>query len=265
MRKLILKEEQVKKLIDNLVTENDTPIVFSVDFQNAFSSGKYKFTPEYEKIVNDNIEKIHQYIEGKNIENFKFVISSGESQVPNPPGFEERGSLADARANVLMNYLKQILPKILGKTPEIVKTPPVIGSTPWIENRSDKNDEKYKLEQFVKLNIIIKTETNKPPQVKIENPNKGYMINVRGDESNKKGAFYFPKTLDDWKKITYDNRLSGFYANAEEKSPKFAQTTVNMNDDIFLKYWLIKAPDLKDILGPAYVRDPKNSNNFILK
>jgi hypothetical protein len=93
MRTLILTENQIKRVIDNIINEQNTnSSVFTVNFQNAFGSGQYNFTPEYEKIVNDAVEKIDQFVKNKKLSNFKLVISSGESQVPNPEGFSEKGS-----------------------------------------------------------------------------------------------------------------------------------------------------------------------------
>lgn len=259
---LILTETQVKKLMGVIINEQQSnQVVFSVDFQNAFPSGQYNFTPEYEKIVNDNVDKIGQFITGKNIKNFKLQISSGESQVTNPKGFEEKGSLARKRAEVLKGYLDIVIPKELGMSPVIEVTQPIIGKTPYVLGQS-KTDPRYSQEQFVKVNVVVVSEEPIKPK---ENPDKGFVINVRGDEPNMRGAYYFPKNLEDWKKITEDKRLTGFFSNSEQRGTGYAGTTVNMNHDVFLKYWLSKAPDLESALGPAYVRNPKNPNNFILK
>lgn len=167
MKKLILKENQVKNLIDNLVVEQQTnKVVFSVDFQNAFPSGQFEFTPNYEKIVNDNVEKINQFIKGKKLENFKLVISCGESQVPNPVGFEEKGSLAKKRGEVLKGYLDNVLPKILGTTPTIEISQPIIGKTPWVAGKNSKDDPKYTVEQFVKVNVVLVAGTPVEPEIR---------------------------------------------------------------------------------------------------
>lgn len=263
MKTLILTENQIRRVIDNIINEQSTNnSVFTVNFQNAFGSGQYNFTPEYEKIVNDAVEKIDQFIKNKKITNFKLVISSGESQVPNPEGFSEKGSLARKRAEVLSGYLNVVLPKILGFKPTIEIAEPVIGQTKWTSN-SNKNDVNYTREQFVNVNVVLNVDTPKIPSP--ENPNKGFVINVRGDEPGNRGAFYFPKTLNDWKMITKDPRMEGFFSSAEQRGSHYAGTTVNMDHNVFLKYWLSKAPDLESLLGPPYIRDPKNSDNFILK
>ncbi len=167
MKKIILNEGQVKRLTSKIINEQQSNrTIFSVDFQNAFASGQYNFNPQYEKIVNDNVEKIDQFIKGKNIENFKLVITSGESQVTNPKGFEEKGSLAKKRAEVLKGYLDIVVPKVLNMKPSIELSQPVIGKTPWVAGVDDKDDPKYTVEQFVKVNVVV--VSNEPIEPKVE-------------------------------------------------------------------------------------------------
>jgi hypothetical protein len=163
MKKLILNENQVKKLVYILINEQTNQSLFSVDFKNAFTSGQYNFNTQYEKIVNDNVEKIYQFIKGKNIKNFKLVISSGESQVPNPKGFEKKGSLATKRAQVLKNYLDTVLPNILNMKPVVEISQVTIGTTPWVVGKDNKDDPKYTAEQFIKVNIVLTPATQVTP------------------------------------------------------------------------------------------------------
>lgn len=166
MKKIILNENQVRRLTSVIISEQQSNrTIFSVDFQNAFASGQYNFNPQYEKIVNDNVEKIDQFIKGKNIENFKLVITSGESQVTNPKGFEEKGSLAKKRAEVLKGYLDIVVPKVLNMTPSIELSQPIIGKTPWVAGVDDKDDPKYTAEQFVKVNVVVISNEPIKPQV----------------------------------------------------------------------------------------------------
>lgn len=167
MKKIILNENQIRRLTSKIISEQQSNrTIFSVDFQNAFASGQYNFNPQYEKIVNDNVEKIDQFIKGKNIENFKLVITSGESQVTNPKGFEEKGSLAKKRAEVLKGYLDIVVPKVLNMKPSIELSQPVIGKTPWVAGVDDKDDPKYTAEQFVKVNVVV--VSNEPIEPKVE-------------------------------------------------------------------------------------------------
>ena len=272
MKKLILTEDQIKKVIDSIVNEQSqqpTVTPFTVDFGNGFESGQYKMDPNYEQIVNDKVQQILDYIKGKNLKDFKLVITPGESQVTNQPPFQEKGSLATARATELKSYLTPIFQKSFSIPVIIEIAKPIIGQTPWDPKTGKKDDPKYKTEQFVKATIVLTTQTNPEPTptpTPIPNPNKGYIINVRGDEGDGLGAYYFPQTYDAWKKITYEPKMMGFYSNAEQyENGRRAQTTVNMNDVVFRKYWLSKAPEIEPLLGVPYLRDRNNANLFTPK
>ena len=127
MRNIILTEGQIKRVIDIVINEqSQQPIVtpFTVDFGNGFESGQFKMSPNYEQIVNGKVQQILDYIKGKNLKDFKIVITPGESQVTNQPPFQEKGSLATARATELKNYLtpifqKQLLVKLLGTQKQV--------------------------------------------------------------------------------------------------------------------------------------------------
>lgn len=232
-----------------------------LDFGTFFESGQYNFNQNYLKTVSDKVVELSEIIDGKKIDEFQITIIPGESQVPNQSPFQQKGSLANKRAEVLKDYLEKVLPNILGFTPKISIESPVIGSTEW-NPKKGKDAPEYKQEQFLKVRIDFITKKTPTPK---ENINKGFLISVRGDEKTTKGVFYFPKTIEDWKKITYDTRMKGAFTNTEQRGDKFAQTSANMNDDVFRLNWLKNAPDLEKYLGPAYIRDPKNPNEFILK
>jgi len=181
LRILNLHESATKNLY--LVKEQLTPNTpFTVDFENAFDSGQYNFTPKYMNVVNDSVIKISDYIKDKNLKDFKLVITPGESQVPNPKGFEQKGSLAMERAKVLKKYLETALPPILNMNPQIEISEPVIGTTKW-DDRLGKDNDVYKKEQFVKVSIILNTKTTLIP-TPIESP---YKITA-----SDKVSIYFP-------------------------------------------------------------------------
>ena len=146
-KNLYLIKEQVEQYTDN--------------FGDNFESGKYQLSPNFLQSINDKIIKLVQFVKGKKLKNFKIIITPGESQVTNQPGFERQGSLAEARAHSLENYLNQILPKMLeGYSPKIEVTKPVIGKTPYNKQTDykDRNSQKYKNEQFVKVSVVLDTE-----------------------------------------------------------------------------------------------------------
>lgn len=160
-RILNLHESATKNLY--LIKEQLTPNApFTIDFENAFTSGQYNFTPKYMNVVNDSVTKISDYIKGKNLKDFKLVITPGESQVPNPKGFEQKGSLAIKRAEVLKKYLETSLPPILNMSPQIDISAPVIGTTKW-DDKLGKDNDVYKKEQFVRVSVVVNTKSVPPP------------------------------------------------------------------------------------------------------
>jgi hypothetical protein len=186
MKKIILNENQVKRIISQIVSEQQQPTVtpFTVDFGNGFESGQFKMSPNYEQIVNGKVQQILDYIKGKNIKDFKVVITPGESQVTNQPPFQVKGSLASARATELKNYLIPIFQKSFSVPIVIETTQPIIGQTPWDPKTGKKDDPKYKAEQFVKVSIVLTaqiTPTKIPP---VETPYK-----ITAKDSNE---IYFP-------------------------------------------------------------------------
>lgn len=119
--------------------------VISFNFGENFNSGKTSLTSK-ESLVT-NINDIKSWVKGKNLKNFKIVITAGESQVPNPQGFESKGSLAQARAKVINDLVKNLgIDKI-----DIVTK---VGDTPY-KKGNDVNDPKYKAEQFVTVSIVV--------------------------------------------------------------------------------------------------------------
>ena len=82
---------------------------------------------------------------------YEIIIRGGESLVTNPPGFERKGSLADARSNTIKSYLTTKYPTISNNprvSTRIAKS--IIGVAPY-NIGDDKNAKKYKDEQFVEI------------------------------------------------------------------------------------------------------------------
>ena len=267
-----LTESQFKRIINKVISEQAAPTQnnnggLTVDFGTNFQSGQFQLDTSKQGDINNKVLQIVDFIKDKKLKDFKVVITPGESQVINQAPFQQPGSLAAKRGEILKAYLQPILQKSLNISPIIEVSAPIIGKTPYVRG-NNKNDPKYFAEQFVKATIVLTTQptpTPTPTPQPTPNPNKGFVINVRGDEAGGVGAFYFPKTLADWLKIKNDPRLWVFFSSTEQRGDYYAGTTVDMNDNAFKEYWLSKAPDIVPLLGPAYLRDPKNSDNFILK
>lgn len=164
------------KVISEQVQPTNNKIVYTDNFGNEFESGKYSFNPQYSKVVNEKIVKIADYIKDKNLKDFKLVISSGESQVPNQPPFDkEKGSLAKKRAEVLKAYLEQALIPTLPVKPVIEIKEPIIGNTVW-DPKKGKDAEEYKKEQFVNASVELTSEIPQPPPPEIKPEKTSFMI-----------------------------------------------------------------------------------------
>lgn len=247
----ILNEElsQIKYLFvykpGRVISEQQTPtnkVLYSDNFGNEFESGMYSFNPQYSSVVNEKIAKISDYIKDKNLKDFKIVINSGESQVPNQPPFDkEKGSLAKKRAEVLKAYLeKTLIPVLLPVKPNIEITSPVIGQTPW-DPKKGKDNEDYKEEQYVNASLELSTEV--PPQ---ETPKLG----------PQKTQFMISWTLDNrCDRIKYFNTFADMDAVKKqfESNPRFTAA-----------YYEIKGvPPTSAVLKLGYLENDPPTNFFV--
>ena len=107
-KNLYLIKEQVQAAS---VTKTDNKFP-ETKLGNNFEYGQFQ-----SKRVKDLIFSLKPQIEEfiKNSDSSKFVvnITAGESQVTNPKGFEERGSLALARANSVSSYFQELFPELI--------------------------------------------------------------------------------------------------------------------------------------------------------
>lgn len=148
-RILQLHETATKRLYLKEQSENK----HTVDFGSVFPSGKYQLSSEFSSDVNQKVQELVSFIKGKNIKSFSIIINSGESRVKNQDPFGTPGSLAEARAKSLKDYLESVLPRLLNFTPKITISQPVIGTTPYKQG-DDINDPRYTREQFVNATIV---------------------------------------------------------------------------------------------------------------
>jgi hypothetical protein len=106
--------------------------------------------------------KIYEFIKNSGGKQFIVNVSAGESNVTNPKGFEEKGSLALARANSVKQYFQEIFPDLIKNGTLIIKVPAdaskvAFGKTPYDKTKGDYNNpqkrELYNQEQFVTFDI----------------------------------------------------------------------------------------------------------------
>jgi hypothetical protein len=120
--------------------------VISFNFGENFDSGKATLADK--EGLNKGIKDIEKWIKGKNLKNFKIVITASESQVTNPKGFEKKGSLAQARAKAIEDLVSNLgFNKIEINTKQ--------GTTAYKAGVNNPDDPKYKAEQFVTVSIVV--------------------------------------------------------------------------------------------------------------
>jgi hypothetical protein len=134
---------------------------------NQFNYGEYQ-----SNVVKNSIAalkpKIYEFIKNSGGKQFIVNVSAGESNVTNPKGFEEKGSLALARANSVKEYFQEIFPDLIKNGTLIIKVPAdaskvSFGKTPYDKTKGDYNNpqkrELYNKEQFIIIifinNLII--------------------------------------------------------------------------------------------------------------
>lgn len=187
MKKVILSEEQIRRMMDKLIiseqnivvgqktdttTTNENKTFPTTPLGDKFEFGQYD-SPNVKIAIESLKPQIENFIKDSDSREFTVNIVAGESQVTNPKGFETKGSLALARANSVKKYFQEIFPDLIKNgTLKIISPSDVsqvkIGDTQYGGPGSgdNKNTEKvklYKNEQFVNFNIVglgTKTTTN---------------------------------------------------------------------------------------------------------
>jgi hypothetical protein len=182
-KNLYLVNEQ---LAPSKINTNTSKTTFpSQNIGDKFAFGEYD-----SQNVKNNIlalkPKIEEFIKNSGGNQFVVDISSGESNVTNPKGFETKGSLGLARANSVKKYFQEIFSDLIKQGVLIINTPKsesevAIGKTPYDKTKGDnKNPElvkKYKEEQFVTFDIKGSGQTT----------GKGSVCNTNIDGEGKQG------------------------------------------------------------------------------
>lgn len=121
---------------------------FTRNLSNNFSSGSYKLQGDYDKVLRE----LKSFIEKDSTSKYTIKVTASESQVPNQEPFNERGSLAKKRAEVLESLIKNVL----GDDIE-VDTDIKVGDEPW--DGKDNSADKYTKDQFVKIEVFAQGNT----------------------------------------------------------------------------------------------------------
>ena len=156
-RRLLITESQLEYIINNIGRLDEQVTKKDLDFSETFASGKHELSDidqsQIDSIINDVLSFINDH------PNKKYVINivGSESLVPNPPGFETPGSLAEERVKNIVNYIENKL----GKYKDLVefKTEAILGGPEW-DTEKGKNHKDYTAHQYIKGDIsLIKDET----------------------------------------------------------------------------------------------------------
>jgi len=146
-----------------------------LDISKLFTSGKYRFTEKDNAAIQQNLREFGKQVLANPTSDFTIQIVSSESQVtnfdaePSSPTYQQqlkKGELATKRAetvNLLMSDFANALKKEGVLKGAVKFTPPVIkiGDVAWPSVGPDgqklsKDDNQYKKDQYVYMNIQIK-------------------------------------------------------------------------------------------------------------
>jgi len=182
-----LTEADIEKLVQKVLAEQtevanaNQKILTLPNFSNLFKIGEYKDVDnKIKQSVESQKPKIIQFMKD-NPQNPDFVaeIMAGESQITNPKGFEEKGSLALARAKTVSEIINEVMSELISKGYLDVVVPTIdkvkIGSTKYdrteFANACGSRKEKmnstecqdylkpYNKEQFITIKVTGKGES----------------------------------------------------------------------------------------------------------
>lgn len=174
MKTLILTESQIKKVIDNIVIEQNQMKTEStvVPLDVKWGMGKWKMTQNEINSITKKLVEITSFINRHKDSIVSIQIEASESRVTNydnEGGSKtklENGVLAQRRGQSMVDFLKQYFQELLSKgaitkLPEIPNPISKIGTTEYT-GPNDLNDktkvENYKKEQYVNAIISLKKD-----------------------------------------------------------------------------------------------------------
>jgi hypothetical protein len=158
-KKLYLSEQTSVVVGTETKTENKS--FPKTNLGDKFEFGKYD-SETVKNLLSELKPKIEQFIKDSDSSKFIVNVSAGESQVTNPKGFEEKGSLALARANSVKKYFEELFPELIKQGTLVINGPKsvsevTIGKTPYNRAQSQSFKQKYakeySQEQFVNFDI----------------------------------------------------------------------------------------------------------------
>lgn len=173
MKNLIINEQQVKKIIKHILSEQNEirSESLTVNFDAVWEMGKWKLTPQQIGPISQKLVQITDFINKNRGSIITIQIEAGESQVTNydreVSGKEalDPGVLSERRGNSMVDFLKDyfqnlLSKRVIDKMPTIPPPTTKIGETPYKAGTSDLQNKKelYQQEQFVRAIITAKKD-----------------------------------------------------------------------------------------------------------
>lgn len=176
---------------------------------NNFRMGEYQSDLVKQQISNLR-PSIDEFIKNSDSRKFNINITAGESQIKNPKQFEQKGSLALARANSVKRYFEEIYKDLIDKGILTITSPidvdhVVMGQTEYKANSADPQNKNYQFyldhkkdydnEQFVRFTLKGEGTKEKPaiPPSYICDFNA---VNSGGVASKENNFLYTATTMD---------------------------------------------------------------------
>jgi hypothetical protein len=100
-----------------------------------------------------------------------------------------------------------------------------------------------------------------PSKEALPQPEGSYVINIRGDDPKGLGAYYFLKNKNAFEKVK--ELVSRFSAEKRYADKTRGEITYDMSHAVFLDNYA--TPELKALLGTAWLRDPNDRKRFVMK
>jgi len=124
-------------------------VINSTDFSQTFKSGAISL--QNSEGIKEKITQLKKWADDNKGTNYKVTIVAGESNVTNPAGYEQKGSLAQARAEMIKQLVGQVL-----TGPIDVKV--VKGTEKYVKGKDKADDPKYSKEQFIRIDISVEAD-----------------------------------------------------------------------------------------------------------
>jgi hypothetical protein len=169
MKKVVsITEADLKRIVKKVLKEQaqSQPSVYTSstfkprNYGSLFDLGKYQDeSGKIRQAIEKDKQSIVDFMNSQDKASFTAKIDAGESQVKNPPEFQQQGSLALARAKTIFGILNDVYADLIADKKLKIVMPNIgevaIGKTPY--KQGDQNDpsklEQYKKEQYVSMNL----------------------------------------------------------------------------------------------------------------